>query len=359
MGERFLLAFFAMDADRLVHNETLAMVRCVPMEDRHGRDVAVVIVKLTWAVSATGVATLADPQRGVRLHDVSPAGDRSASPRYPSDLVEEKPGTDVLLVGTAHPPRGAPCSKMEVALRIEPGGDPLGPKPLAKMLEVHGPRLWVQGSRRPVPGPAGTLTPTPLVYDLAFGGPDEPRNPVGTGAVSDTRSLIGQRAPAIEDPRAPIDSPNPAPAGFAPIPMHFSPRSERLGTHDASWYRERAPVRPRDFDPRHHSCAPPDQWSEVPLRGDEPIEVVGATPDGVWRFRLPRWAPLVTSSTRGLPVSHSTHLDTLLIDADQRCVELSWRVAVPLPRKTELLESVRIREASQPRPASERRASSA
>ena len=126
----------------------------------------------------------------------------------------------------------------------------------------------------------------------------ERRNPVGTGLAADPARLVGQRAPVIEDPLAAI--PWRTPTGFGPIPASWSPRAEWMGTHDEAWRRERAPVRPIDFNPRASCAAPPDLWSEVPLTGDEPVEIVGATPEGVWRFQLPRYTPRFLATVRGI-----------------------------------------------------------
>jgi hypothetical protein len=104
------------------------------------------------------------------------------------------------------------------------------------------------------------------------------------------------------------------------------------------------PLLPPDFDSRYHVCVPPDQWSEMPLRGDEPVEVLGATPEGAWRFQLPRIVPGFSSFMGGRRAEHRTHLDTILIDADARTVELTWRAAIPLPRKYEMLERVLVFE---------------
>ena len=166
------------------------------------------------------------------------------------------------------------------------------------------------------------------------------RNPAGTGFLERRKSLFGRPARVIEDKCALLSSASPAPAGFGPIPPHWSPRRELAGTHDDAWSRERAPIRPLNFDPRHHCCAPPDQWLETPLLGDEAIEVLGATREGAWRFRLPRFAPEFNVTIRGETTVRDTHLDTLLIDADAGTVELSWRITVPLPRKTDHLEKV-------------------
>lgn len=334
-----------MDTHRVCDNRTPMAVHCLPMDDRHGREVLVVIARMTFAVSAEGVVSIARPPSPVRLAAERTSTSAHASLRFPSDLVEEKPGTDVLLVGTAHP--SAPeMTRQQVSLRVEAAHGRVH-----KTLDVHGPRVWQAGLFGLAPGPAAHLSPTPLVYELAYGGIDttdparplfEPRNPSGTGFHERRAGLVGRPAPVIEDPRAPLGSAHPAPAGFGPIAPHVSPRAERKGTLDDAWRRERAPLRPLDFDPLHNCAAPPDQWLAVPLLGDEPVEVLGATPGGAWRFRLPRYGPVFRASVRGQESLCETHLDTYLIDADRHRVELTFRTRIPLPRKTEQLERVLI-----------------
>jgi hypothetical protein len=332
-----------MEFDRICDNRTPMAVHCVPMEDRWGSEVLVVIAKMTWDVSAFGAPTIARPNSTLRLSDEKTSDDPAASARYPSDLVEEKPGTDVLLVGTAYPSHAGVTEEV-VSLRVEACG-----KSLYKVLKVYGPRVWQRSTFGLVPGPAARMAPTPLIYELAYGGVDasdsarpefEPRNPAGTGFLERRTQLAGCQAPVIEDPREPLSSRMPAPAGFGPILGHWSPRTELAGTRDDIWQRERAPLRPLDFDPRHHCCAPQDQWTAAPLVGDEPVEVLGATPEGRWQFRLPRYAPIFVATVRGRTFDCDTHLDTYLIDADRRQVELTWRAKIALPRKTEHLEKV-------------------
>src|SRR5690606_33896135 len=102
---------------------------------------------------------------------------------------------------------------------------------IAKRVRVHGPRIWHQGATGVTPGPAGALVPTPLVWELAFGGadPEEPafvdrRNPAGSGFAHKRRRLVGREAPRIESLEAPLASRHPAPAGFGPIAEHWEPR---------------------------------------------------------------------------------------------------------------------------------------
>ena len=333
-----------MNIERILDNRTLMPVACVPMDDRHGRDVLVVIAKLTWEVSAEGAAAIAVPQRTPRMADVPRSLEAWSSLQYASDLADEKPGTDVLMLGTAHPPPeatpgGKRATERDVTLRVQARHGAV-----QKTVRVHGPRVYYRSVLGVVPGPAAPLTPTPLVYELACGGRDtadpsrvihDPRNPVGRGVAADRGRLVGTPAHQLEDPIDPT-----RPAAFGPIPAHWSPRRERAGTYDAAWQRQRAPLRPFDFDLRHHVTAPPELWSETPLEGDEPVDVLGATPEGLWRFRLPHYAPVFHAIERGESRVCPTHLDTLLIDTDTRTVELTWRVAVPLPRKTEHLQSI-------------------
>jgi hypothetical protein len=331
-----------MDLERVTFNHTPLAVRCVPLEDRRGRDVGVAIAKLTLAFSARGVVKLAEEPRGVRLADVPVSNDRWSSLRYPSDLVDDKPGTDVLLLGTAHPPAGKRVTSADVSVRVEAGRRTIG-----KQVRAHGPRVYYQGALGVVPGPAAELAPVPLLYEEAYGGvddadPDRPRvewrNPAGRGAAIDRFTLIGRPAPALEDPRDPL-----SPAAFGPIAAHWAPRRDWMGTCDEAWRRERAPIRPLDFDPRHHAAAHPDLWSEEPLLGDEPIEILGASPEGALRFRLPRFAPRFDALVDGRLIDLATHLDTLLIDADLGRVELTWRASFVLPRKPESVQAVRVR----------------
>jgi hypothetical protein len=335
-----------MPLDGIIHNRTPFTARCVPMDDRHGRELLVVILKMAYDVSPSGRCRPLLGGAPVRLTDERVSGAAESSLRYPGDLLDDKPGADVILAGTARPPADRAVTEMDVSLRVETGR-----RTLQKAVRVHGPRVWYAGAGGVVPGPAARLAPTPLRYELAYGGADasdprrplvERRNPAGTGVAVDRRRLVGTPAPAIEDPARPLGSSSPAPAGFGPIAPEWSPRLERAGTYDEVWRRERAPLRPADFDPRHHCCSEPELWSEEPLAGDEAVEVLGATLEGAWRFRLPRHAPVVVADLRGERVEIRPGVDTLLIDADAGRVELVWRARVPRPRKLDHVRAIRV-----------------
>ncbi|MGK3964029.1 DUF2169 domain-containing protein [Sorangium sp. So ce118] len=314
----------------------------VPIKDKTGREHLVVILTYTFAVDPFGRVELISPGPAPALVDEYNGADAAISSiRKPSLLFDHKPGTDVILIGHAHPPLRGNATHVDVSLRVGP---------VAKTVRAHGLRVWKAAAFGGIsPGPARPLRePVPLVYELAWGGSDysdperplgEPRNTVGRGVARDPRSLIEQPAAQLEDPAHPIQGGQNVPSCFGAIHRHWQPRASYAGTYDQAWMDTKMPLLPDDFDPRFHVAVPHDQWSPRPLRGDEPFEVLGATPEGTWRFALPRIAPGFSSLCRGLRGEHRTHLDTILIDADAGRVELTWRAAIPLPRKHEMLES--------------------
>jgi hypothetical protein len=335
-----------MGIENRCSNRTLMAARCAVLQDHRGSERLVAVAKMTYELGAGGSPAVAAEPVDVRLFDVPWFADPGSSIRYPSDLVDTKPGTDVLMVGTAHGSRRDGVSHVDVSLRLA-ARDRL----LDKRIRVHGRRPWVLGAGGVVPGHAAAFEPAALAYELAFGGVDaadpgavlqDDQNPVGTGIARDRGRLVGTAAPRLERLEAPLASARPGVAGFGPIASHWAPRANRAGTHDESWRRSRAPVRPVDFDPRHHCVAPDDQWLAVPLEGDEAVEIVGAAPREVLRFQLPRYAPRFAAVRDGSVTALPTHLDTYLIDTDARRVELTWRASVPLHRR-ERLDAVTIR----------------
>lgn len=335
-----------MDFAARTQNLTPMEVRCLPMEDRHGRALCVAIAKITYAVSATGHVHLAKGPSPIRIgdepHDASPHG----STRFPHDYIDDKPGTDVIVTGTAWPPEGRAVREMVVSVRVGR---------LFKALRVFGTRVYqlrVLGGLEP--GPAQRLGPTPIRYELAFGGTDEvdgrqvahPQNPLGMGFAETRRKLVGMPAHLLEIEANMVDTGR-EPAGFGAIGPHWSPRLERIGTRDLAWQRTLAPLPPLDFDPRHACAAHPDLHSDSPLSPDEPVELVGMTPEGTWRFRLPTVAPIFSSTMRGEERPHETHLDTFIVDADTRRVELVFRAAIALPKKAQHLERVTVRSTGE------------
>jgi hypothetical protein len=336
-----------MNPDRLLENNAIAFAAVFPLEDHRGFECAVALAKLALAVAADGSSRIAVPQREIRLGPSYRAG-AGSSLRYPTDAYPEKPGTEVIMLGRAWPPAGSQATTLDVSVRVETGA-----RTLHKAVRVFGPRVFTQKLLAVAPGPAGVLSePVAIEYELAEGGTDRDRphhnrgrdetNPVGIGHALDPVTLLGREAYRIE----PLGGSRPA--GFGPVSRDWSPRRQLFGTIDEAYQRRRYPVPPVDFDLKYNVDGHPDLWSPEPLVGDEPIEILGATPEAAWRFRLPRYRPRFDVLLDGRWQARETKLDTILIDIDDpadRIVELSWRCAVRLPRKSERLEKIRITNA--------------
>ena len=190
-------------------------VRCAVLDDPAGREHVVTVAKVSWAVTPEGSVSLHYPPAPVRFSATKRDG-AGSSLRYPDDLVHDRPGTDVVMNGTAHPPPGDRGTSMDVTLRVGAQDQLL----IDKTVKVYGPRVWQKTLTGVAPGPPATLVPTPLIYENTFGGHDdtvdsddqpfEHRNPVGTGVAANRATLIDQHTPCIEDPRHPLTSREPA-----------------------------------------------------------------------------------------------------------------------------------------------------
>lgn len=298
--------------------------RCVLVVDDDNRDRVLCVVKASYSAPFSGAPEIL-PGEPVRDQQVRHAESARASVRLPSDLAPHKPGTEVLLVGHARRPVAfADARWVDVTLAVRDGERPL----LEKSLRVYGPRVWERAGDAVIPGAPQHVVDTPLSWEWAWGGGDgerfEARNPVGRGWARDPLALIGQPCHRIE----PIVEGGPrAPVGFGPIAAHWEPRRTRRGAGGEDWATSQAPKAPRDRDPRYHCVAPDDQWLARPLTGRERFVISGVHPSLVWDVQLPPLEPEIQASVAGRVETLSTHLDTVLFDADEERVELVWRAS--------------------------------
>lgn len=326
-----------------VANRTAGKELAFPTKDVEGRGLVVVVVKYTYRAAAYGKVERDDDGAPPHPIDVPNVEDPATSSiKIPSDLFDFKPGTDVVVVADAHPSPGRAYT--DVSLKVGP---------IAKAIRAHGLRVWQRGILGGlVPGPAMPLrAPLPIIYEHAWGGadlsvPDKPlierRNFAGKGVTREPARLVDTPAAQLELVDKPLGERNNVPASFGPICRHWEPRVGFAGTYDQKWSETRMPLLPADFDPRFNVCMPPDQWSPVPLFGDEPIELRGVTDDHLWQVQLPRETLTFSSRVGGQRREHKTHLDTILLDAREKKIELTWRAAIPAPAKLELIDEIRI-----------------
>jgi hypothetical protein len=324
-----------MDAPPL-RQGTSATVKAVPLLGMNGGPVAVVLVKQQFSYDLRGRCTRVDGGAEVQLADIPWDEDapESSSVKLPSDVCLSKPSTDVVVVGSAVGRDRPSVQALDVIVRVGPVG---------KALRVFGPRVWYRGGTGLVPTKPERFEELPLRWEHAFGGFDasnpakpleEPRNPVGRGLARDPTELLHKPAPAIEDPRELITShqSKPAPAGVGALGRHWAPRRSYGGTMDERWQRERMPLLPVDFDDRYNQVATPELIAPAPLRGGEVVELHNLCVEGSFRFELPTLHFFVGSHTaRGL-YEHRAQLDTVLLQPNDKLVDLTFRANVPLPR---------------------------
>jgi hypothetical protein len=324
-------------------NATSFAALAVPFHDHRGADVVVVLAKATFVKRGAGLA-LADEQIPVRLRDVPTDPDaveegRESSLRYPSDVGGEKPGADIVVVGSAVSPR--PVTSVDVAVRA----------PDRRMsLRVHGERVFYQGALGLKIGPAAAFEQAAITYERAHGGTSKDgsiidwRNPAGRGAHARASELDGAPAPSIEDPAHPIEGARAAiPVSFGAIATWWLPRRDLMGTADAAWQAERMPLPPLDFDPRFYQVAHPSLQMDRHLQPGDVLAAHGLCEEGLFQITVPDLR-LIAHLRRAdaPPVSLPLVLDTALLEPGSARIELTFRRVVPLGRGATLLKEVRL-----------------
>jgi hypothetical protein len=320
-----------------LENRTPFKATIAVLPDRAGIDTLYVVIKATATLRPT--LSLSEEQVPPAMADEYYGDPAASSLRTASDMHLGKPGTDVLLVGSAWAPDRRPVTGLQVEMSVADR---------RKTVQVTGNRVWRDG-RPSSPRPFESM---PLVWERAFGGWHrsgekvlaEERNPVGCGFAGGRTAaeMEGLAVPNLEDPQAPIQQLGQiqAPACLAPIAPSWLPRRRYAGTYDDAWQRSRAPYLPDDFDPRYFQCAAPEFVFDRYLQGGEPVEVSGVTPDGPLAFAVPHTRVVVAVTVAGALEEPPVNLETISIEPDANRLCLTWRASVPCDRKTLKVEKI-------------------
>ena len=216
----------------------------------------------------------------------------------------------------------------------------------SKTIVALGERRWERtwnGWRIAEPAPFSRI---PLTYEHAFGGPDDPRNPVGRGLVTTPLPPEDMRLPALEAARAPhhrLARP-PADRGVRPAGAALvATPGARRHVRPAVAARAHAAA-PLDADPRRLQSAPLDQ--QLALVGGEAISLRHCTPSGSLRCTLPRIALDIRSRIGGAWVQHSPQIRTVVIDADESRLVIVWHSALECHKTLYSLRSTSITASS-------------
>jgi hypothetical protein len=316
-----------------IENKSPYSLEVLFLVDEEFRPLIVPLVKGTFDVRPEG-CRLAEKQLPVNVSGECWGEDpETSSYKYEPEVAFFKPATDVVLIGSAHPPRGRAA---EMTLMLSVGA-------LRKELRIIGDRQWFRTLGGVAVTPPAPFDKMPLLYERAFGGWDrrhldarqhafESRNPVGTGFRLSFEE--GLRLPNIEDPRALLRSfgDRPPPAGVGFVSPHWQPRAGLAGTYDAKWQAERAPLLPADFDRRHLNAASAGLVAPGYLRGGEQVIAEGVVPEGTWSFALPVVpAPRVKVTRKDeRDIDLEANLDTVILEPEDRRLQLLWRTHATL-----------------------------
>jgi hypothetical protein len=286
-------------------------VSMLPWEPAPGRHSVSVCVKATF-VLAPGAATIAPLQEAVGA-DRSEGGLAGAG-----DLVPFKPRAEVLLVGHAYAPGGAPIDALIARARVGP---------FRKSLSITGDRTWVPSFDGLRPSVAVPFRRMPLRYDLA----------VRTGENLGGVDIISQGAElgrALANIAAIADQGGETP-GFGPLPLGWRAHRSGLGDDALAWASRVALAEgppPAGFDFHVFNAAPSEQQlDEIPPGVEIVLESLSPEHPRL-ETRLPKIR--VALFRRAAPGERAAELpvrcDTLWIDTDRALAFAIWRGAVPL-----------------------------
>ncbi len=283
--------------------------------------VLTVVAKATFALKP-GKVSLAAEQQSIHSREMYWGDDPARSLHAPNDLVPFKRRVDVVLVGQAFAPRGAPAQSLVARLVV--GG-------VDKAIAVRADRaLTRDGEIRE----GARWASMPLLYERAAGGPDT-WNPVGV-SLEAPPDAYGQRLlpnlQATTATHAEAAEPG-APIGFGPIAAEWRVRRDRLRHRAEAWNEERFEDVPigDDFDAAYFQAAPADQQIDV-LRDEESIVLEGLLADHPrLATQLSGLQPKAFVDIPGqTPRDLRLVADTLWIDSDRAICTVTWRGQVPL-----------------------------
>lgn len=314
--------------------------------DKQARDHCVVVVKGTFQTCATGQMTLAGEQRPLVAVDEHYGAPEASCVRHDCDFVLEKPSTDVVVVGKAVAPGGHPVAQLTVRLQVQDR---------TKSALVFGERRWVRAiggwtATDPVP-----FTEMPLTFDRAFGGHDDSRGPgylsveqrnlagVGFHPHRANKAIDGAPLPNVERAGQVIGSPRdrPEPVGFGCLGRTWQDRVKYAGTYDQRWLDEIYPYLPEDFDSRYFQSAPEDQRFDH-FVGGEVLRCVHMANEPWVTFVIPKVDLAVRFGFIDRVEERAGVLDTVTLEPHVGLATLVWRASVPLGKKLNALQDIRV-----------------
>lgn len=331
-----------------VNNTTQFHFEPLFLQDEEMRPLFVGLVKATFRIQPSQNGPLIPMQEQVpAVVAGEPYGDPEISSyKYEPECTPYKCNTDIVLVGNAKAPQEN-MTQFDCGFRV--GSQ-------VKVARIFGERVWVKG----VLGMSATeplsVTEVPLIYENAYGGVDtsvemehgnplEVRNPVGKGYHHKKGQwIVNSPLPQIEDPSNLITHYNdsPEPVGFGFTSPNWHPRKMFAGTYDETWLNERSPLLPGDFNPLFHNAASSQLVTKGYLNGDEPVQILNASPWPKLVFHLPGLTPpfITLTQKNGQIYGLQTVLDTVIVNTEDMLLFLHYRVKQVLPSGVHCVRSI-------------------
>ncbi|MFT3770228.1 MAG: DUF2169 domain-containing protein [Minicystis sp.] len=303
-----------------------------------GAVVLTVVCKATFRLRSVE-SPLADQQDPIVDADRYWYDDPREALRLPTDLVPYKRGAEVIVVGHAHAPHGAPVRSMMARVSVA-GCD--------KIVEIFTDRVFsLEGRLRE--GPA--FVKAPLLWKYAAGGPGTP-NPLGIRHDAPPDPYGQRLVPRFQPPGIHVTGPDQVipTIGLGPIAPTWPTRMEKLHHHAATWdhhgYWQR-PL-PREIEASYFNAAPLDQQVEA-IRPDERIVLENLHPEltRVATNLSPVVPEAVVERPGRAPEPAPFLCDTMIIDADRGVCTLTWRARIVLDAQ-HALGAVRVTLANAP-----------
>lgn len=307
-----------------------------PGWSRSGERQMTLVLKASFAFDAKGTLTPMAAPASIEETDRYFGEPGKSSLAAAGETVPFKQGGELLLFGTAHPPK-ADATITEVAVGLRRANDRFW----EKTLRVFGPRRWDKGLLGISVSKPAPLASLPLRYEHAYGGCDPnhddklyAQNPAGVGYSDKGWRVGGMALPQIEIGPKFISGPTQrvTPAGFGPLAPFWEPRSQAFEKLDHEALAWGGCPYPADAAPEMYNAAPLDQRFDQAFQGEETLRlkglVEGAPRDGLL-LNLPRLKPDL-KLMRGSQVENFQPVcDTLVIDTDAYQLSLVWRVGIP------------------------------
>ncbi|WP_299005470.1 DUF2169 domain-containing protein [uncultured Shewanella sp.] len=146
-----------------------------------------------------------------------------------------------------------------------------------KQLDVYGDRHWVRIKDKLVPSDAQPFTEKALTWKAAWGGEKVAENPIGQGIYVENAPLANVFY-ADNNKEVVSESLHQQPASFLPLAIDHPIRAACMGTYNDTWFREKWPAFPNDFNWLFFNQSSQDQRVEADFVGGEDYRLINLHP---------------------------------------------------------------------------------